>query len=65
MLALMAASFFQYLPVLVDKVEAIMEENGLRNDSIVMRMTGCPNGCARPYLAGLPWLSSSLLSHRD
>ncbi len=29
-----------------------MEENGLRNDSIVMRMTGCPNGCARPYLAG-------------
>lgn len=34
----------RYLPVLVDKVEEIMEENGLRNDSIVMRMTGCPNG---------------------
>jgi sulfite reductase (NADPH) hemoprotein beta-component len=29
-----------------------MEENGLRHDSIVMRMTGCPNGCARPYVAG-------------
>jgi sulfite reductase (NADPH) hemoprotein beta-component len=28
------------------------EESGLRNDSIVMRMTGCPNGCARPYLGG-------------
>jgi hypothetical protein len=26
----------------------ICEENGLRNDSIIMRMTGCPNGCARP-----------------
>lgn len=38
--------------MLVDKVEAICEEHGLRNDSIVMRMTGCPNGCARPYLAG-------------
>ncbi|KIM32861.1 hypothetical protein M408DRAFT_187912 [Serendipita vermifera MAFF 305830] len=42
----------RYLPVLIDKVEAICEEHGLRNDSIVMRMTGCPNGCARPYLAG-------------
>jgi hypothetical protein len=42
----------KYLPLLVDKVERICEENGLRNDSIVMRMTGCPNGCARPYVAG-------------
>lgn len=33
----------RYLPVLVDKLEKICEENGLRNDSIVMRMTGCPN----------------------
>ncbi|KAF2143709.1 uncharacterized protein K452DRAFT_296697 [Aplosporella prunicola CBS 121167] len=41
----------RYLPVLVGKVEAILEENGLRQDSIVMRMTGCPNGCARPWLA--------------
>jgi sulfite reductase (NADPH) hemoprotein beta-component len=45
--------FYQYLPLLVDKVEKICEENGLRNDSIVMRMTGCPNGCARPYVAGV------------
>jgi sulfite reductase (NADPH) hemoprotein beta-component len=43
----------QYLPILVDKVEKICEENGLRHDSIVMRMTGCPNGCARPYVAGM------------
>jgi len=42
----------KYLPLLIDKVEKICEENGLRNDSIVMRMTGCPNGCARPYVAG-------------
>jgi len=44
--------FVQYLPVLIGKVEKICEENGLRNDSTVMRMTGCPNGCARPYLGG-------------
>lgn len=42
----------KYLPLLIDKVEKICEQNGLRNDSIVMRMTGCPNGCARPYVAG-------------
>lgn len=47
-------SLCQYLPILIDKVEKICEENGLRNDSIVMRMTGCPNGCARPYVAGKP-----------
>ena len=53
MLTLIDVIFLQYLPVLIDKVEKICEENGLRNDSIVMRMTGCPNGCARPYVAGM------------
>ncbi|KAG5647871.1 hypothetical protein DXG03_007795 [Asterophora parasitica] len=41
----------RYLPLLIDKVEKLCESNGLRNDAIVMRMTGCPNGCARPYVA--------------
>lgn len=41
----------RYLPVLVSKLEEALEEYGLRHDSIVMRMTGCPNGCARPWLA--------------
>ncbi|ESW97879.1 hypothetical protein KL918_003263 [Ogataea parapolymorpha] len=41
----------RYLPVLISKLEAELENLGLRNDSIVMRMTGCPNGCARPWLA--------------
>ena len=48
------------MPILIDKVEKICEENGLRNDSIVMRMTGCPNGCARPYLAGMSSFSARL-----
>lgn len=46
----------QYLPILIDKVEKICEANGLRNDAIVMRMTGCPNGCARPYVAGASYI---------
>ncbi|KLO17971.1 sulphite reductase hemo protein, beta subunit [Schizopora paradoxa] len=49
----------RYLPILIDKVEAICEENGLRNDSIVMRMTGCPNGCARPYIAEVAFVGKA------
>lgn len=41
----------RYLPELIGKLETALEEYGLRHDSVVMRMTGCPNGCARPWLA--------------
>jgi sulfite reductase (NADPH) hemoprotein beta-component len=41
----------RYLPDLVTKVEAILDAHGLRDDPITIRMTGCPNGCARPYIA--------------
>ena len=41
----------RYLPELITKLEGVVEEAGLRHDSIVFRMTGCPNGCARPWLA--------------
>ncbi|MEX2387856.1 MAG: assimilatory sulfite reductase (NADPH) hemoprotein subunit, partial [Phycisphaeraceae bacterium] len=41
----------RYLPSLVSKLEAIMEEAGLADDAITIRMSGCPNGCSRPYIA--------------
>jgi sulfite reductase (NADPH) hemoprotein beta-component len=41
----------RYLPGLITKLEDSLDKAGLRNDDIVIRMTGCPNGCARPYLA--------------
>ena len=41
----------RYLPDLVTALEDVIEAAGLRDDEIVIRMTGCPNGCARPYLA--------------
>ena len=41
----------RYLPDLVTELDEIMEEAGLRQDAITIRMTGCPNGCARPYIA--------------
>lgn len=40
----------RYLPTLVTDLEVILEEAGLRDDEIVIRSTGCPNGCGRPYL---------------
>ncbi|KJX97609.1 sulfite reductase subunit beta like protein [Zymoseptoria brevis] len=49
----------RYLPVLVTKVEGLLEELGMRQDSIVMRMTGCPNGCARPWLAEVAFVGKA------
>jgi sulfite reductase (NADPH) hemoprotein beta-component len=39
------------LPDLVTALEAQLAAHDLAADDIVIRMTGCPNGCARPYLA--------------
>ncbi|CAG9000009.1 MAG: Sulfite reductase [NADPH] hemoprotein beta-component [Candidatus Celerinatantimonas neptuna] len=41
----------RYIPELITKVDALLHKNGLANHPIVMRMTGCPNGCARPFAA--------------
>ncbi|KAL8913840.1 MAG: hypothetical protein Q9171_001444 [Xanthocarpia ochracea] len=49
----------RYLPELITKLEGCLEENGLRQDSIVMRMTGCPNGCARPWLAEVAFVGKA------
>ena len=49
----------RYLPELITKLEDCLEENGLRQESIVMRMTGCPNGCARPWLAEVAFVGKA------
>lgn len=41
----------RYLPELTDKIEALLGKYGLIDEAITLRITGCPNGCARPYLA--------------
>jgi sulfite reductase (NADPH) hemoprotein beta-component len=38
------------LPLLVNELDKVIEAAGLRDDDILIRSTGCPNGCARPYL---------------
>jgi sulfite reductase (NADPH) hemoprotein beta-component len=49
----------RYLPELITKLESTIFEAGLRQDSIVMRMTGCPNGCARPWLAEVAFVGKA------
>src|SRR6185295_6811224 len=41
----------RYLPSLISKIEPLLRRLGLDQEEIVIRMTGCPNGCARPYVA--------------
>jgi sulfite reductase (NADPH) hemoprotein beta-component len=48
------------LPGLLDRLDAIVRSAGLDKDSIVIRMTGCPNGCARPYLAEIGLVGKNL-----
>lgn len=40
----------RYLPTVVDKIDEILQKLGLFNEPISIRMTGCPNGCGRPFL---------------
>ncbi len=41
----------RYLPQLLGKVETLLEQHGVLDVPLSLRITGCPNGCARPYLA--------------
>ncbi len=46
----------RYLPEVVTELEEVIEECGLRHDAITIRMTGCPNGCGRPFLAEIAFV---------
>jgi sulfite reductase (NADPH) hemoprotein beta-component len=57
--ALALAESERYLPTLITKIEDIVDKAGLREDEIVIRMTGCPNGCGRPYLGEIGFVGRS------
>ena len=50
----------RYLPTLLDKLDTVIRSHGLAEDSILIRMTGCPNGCARPYLGEIGLVGRSM-----
>jgi sulfite reductase (NADPH) hemoprotein beta-component len=47
------------LPGLVDRFEKLLAEAGLDGEEIIIRVTGCPNGCARPYMAEIGLVGKS------
>lgn len=48
----------RYLPTLISKIEPLLQKHGLADENIITRMTGCPNGCARPYAAEIGWVGT-------
>ncbi|GAB2277025.1 transcriptional regulatory protein [Dionaea muscipula] len=53
------------IPDMLKRVRAVFEKVGLQyNESIVMRVTGCPNGCARPYMAELGFVGDGPNSYQ-
>ena len=50
----------RYLPHLIDRLDQVIQANGLTDDGILIRMTGCPNGCARPYLGEIGLVGRAL-----
>ncbi len=49
----------RYLPELVTLLDSEVEAAGLRDDAIIIRMTGCPNGCGRPFLAEIGFVGKA------
>jgi len=49
----------RYLPGLLDRIEKITADLGLGGEEIIIRSTGCPNGCARPYMAEIAFVGKA------
>src|SRR6267378_1789456 len=52
------------LPGVITELEAELERLGVADAALTVRMTGCPNGCARPYTADLAFVGGSMLGTR-
>jgi sulfite reductase (NADPH) hemoprotein beta-component len=47
------------LPGLIDRIEKVCDEVGIGGEEIIIRSTGCPNGCARPYMAEIAFVGKA------
>ena len=50
----------RYAPHLLSRLEASLAEHGLLNEPILLRISGCPNGCSRPYLGEIALVGRAL-----
>ena len=49
----------RYLPSLITKIEKLLDAHHLTNENISIRMTGCPNGCGRPYISEIGFVGTA------
>lgn len=49
----------RYLPSLITKIETVLAKHKLQDEGISIRMTGCPNGCARPYISEIGFIGTA------
>jgi sulfite reductase (NADPH) hemoprotein beta-component len=47
------------LPGILTRIENLLTEVGLKDEELIIRMTGCPNGCARPYMAEIGFVGKA------
>ncbi|CAO5060504.1 sulfite reductase, ferredoxin dependent [Microcystis aeruginosa] len=52
------------LPSVIERIRTLLNRLGLSKEQFVIRMTGCPNGCARPYMAELGFVGSAPNSYQ-
>ncbi len=50
----------RYMPSLLTKIESLLAKHQLSNEEIIIRMTGCPNGCARSYIAEIGFVGTAM-----
>lgn len=50
----------RYLPQLLDKIDDLQRRHDIADEGIIIRMTGCPNGCARPYISEIGFVGTAL-----
>ena len=52
------------IPGILERIHSLLDKVGLQDEHFVVRMTGCPNGCARPYMAELAFVGSAPESYQ-
>jgi len=58
--ALALAESQRYLPTLISKIEPLLQKHGLEDEEMILRMSGCPNGCSRPFPAEIGFVGTAL-----
>jgi sulfite reductase (ferredoxin) len=48
------------MPAVIRDLNSVLEELELQDEKLSVRMTGCPNGCSRPYVADIGFVGRSL-----